>query len=674
MNVVTQQATAAEQQMTTNRELAEWVDAVARLCQPDRVHWCDGSEVEATQLIETMLANGELKELNPETHPNCYLHRSDPSDVARTEHLTFVCTSSEEDAGPNNNWMAPAEAHERVDALFEGAMQGRTLYVVPYCMGPIDSPFSRCGVEITDSPYVVANMRLMTRMGAQALARIEREGTFVKGLHSVGDLDPEKRFIMHFPEELTIKSIGSGYGGNALLGKKCHALRIASHQAREEGWLAEHMLIVGVENPRGEVHYIAAAFPSACGKTNLAMLIPPAEYDGWKIWTVGDDICWMHPGEDGRLWAINPEAGFFGVAPGTSAKTNPNALAMLERDALFTNVAVTADNQPWWEGKSDERPAYDWRGNPYDPEAGPAAHPNSRFTVSTRQCPTYSAKAEDPRGVPISAIIFGGRRADLVPLAFEAKNWAHGVLVGAAMASETTAAATGKVGVVRRDPMAMKPFCGYNFADYWGHWLSFGERYDNLPRIFHVNWFRRGPDGKFVWPGFSENLRVLEWIIDRCKGEAAAEDTPIGRVPAADAINTDGLDLDAAAMGELLAVDRAGWAEEYDAIREYLRGYGSRLPPGLRRELDAVMKSLEGGSGEPEGGPDVLRRQLRWRHRDRLRHPGEAGGLRTRLPARDSVRGRMNPALRGNRPPFPASGCGGGIRSAKCGCPVCSCG
>jgi len=445
--------------------LNRWVDEIARLTQPDRIHWCDGSEAEYQALVELMLDTGDLTELNPATHPNCYLHRSNPSDVARVEHLTFVCSANAEDAGPNNHWMAPEEAHRKIDALFAGCMKGRTLYVIPYCMGPIDSPLARCGVEITDSPYVVANMRIMTRMGEAALARIEREGSFVKGLHSIGDLDPAKRFIMHFPEELTIKSIGSGYGGNALLGKKCHALRIASWQARQEGWLAEHMLILGLESPQGETHYVAAAFPSACGKTNLAMLIPPAAYPGWKVWTIGDDICWMQPGPDGRLWAINPEAGFFGVAPGTSRNTNPNALAMLDRDAIFTNVAETADQQPWWEGLPDGKPARDWQGRDYDPANGPAAHPNSRFTVSARQCASWSPRAEDPQGVPISAIIFGGRRESLVPLVFEARDWKHGVLVGAAMGSETTAAATGAVGVLRRDSMAMKPFCGYNFAD-----------------------------------------------------------------------------------------------------------------------------------------------------------------------------------------------------------------
>ena len=420
---------------TTLDALNDWVVEVARLTQPARIHWCDGSESENSELIAQMQADGTLLPLNPGTHPGSWLHRSDPDDVARVEHLTFVCTTDEDDAGPNNHWMRPADAHAKIDALFAGCMRGRTLYVIPYCMGPIDSPLARCGVEITDSPYVVANMRIMTRMGAAALARIEREGAFVRGLHSIGELDPERRFIMHFPEELTIKSYGSGYGGNALLGKKCHALRIASYQARNEGWLAEHMLIVGIENPQGKTHYIAAAFPSACGKTNLAMLIPPESYreKGWKVWTVGDDICWMRPGADGRLYAINPEAGFFGVAPGTSRSSNANALASVQSNTIFTNVGLTTDNQPWWEGLDDRVPAKDWRGRDYDRSVGPAAHPNARFTVSAKQCPSYSPHAEDPQGVPISAIVFGGRRASLVPLVFEARDWTHGVLIGASM-------------------------------------------------------------------------------------------------------------------------------------------------------------------------------------------------------------------------------------------------
>lgn len=585
--------------------LNHWVESVAKLTRPERIHWCDGSNAENDRLIELMLATGDLVKLNETTHPNCYLHRSSPSDVARVEHLTFVCTTEKDDAGPNNHWMAPADAHAKMDALYDGCMKGRTLYVVPYCMGPIDSPLARCGVEITDSPYVVANMRVMTRMGSAALARIEREGaeqaargartdTFVKGLHSIGELDPDRRFIMHFPEELAIQSYGSGYGGNALLGKKCHALRIASYQARQEGWLAEHMLILGLENPQGETHYVAAAFPSACGKTNLAMLIPPEGYrrNGWKVWTVGDDICWMRPGADGRMYAINPEAGFFGVAPGTSAKTNPNALAMLSRDAIFTNVAVTADNQPWWEGLPDGVPAKDWQGKPYDPANGPAAHPNSRFTVSARLCPSYTPMAEDPQGVPLSAIIFGGRRESLVPLVFEARDWAHGVLVGAAMASETTAAATGAVGVVRRDSMAMKPFTGYNFADYFAHWLSFDKPGAKLPKIFHVNWFRKDAQGKFMWPGFGDNLRVLEWMLGRVTGQVGAVETPIGNLPRATDLNTDGLALDGERLQQLLTVDPAGWAAEMASIGEYLDSFGSRTPAALRAEQQKIVAGL----------------------------------------------------------------------------------
>jgi phosphoenolpyruvate carboxykinase (GTP) len=581
--------------MSTNlQSLKQWVDDVARLTRPDAIHWCDGSDAENESLVQRMLATGDLVRLDPETHPDCYLHRSSPSDVARVEHLTFVCTHDPAAAGPNNNWMAPDEAHREMDALYAGCMQGRTMYVVPYCMGPIDSPLSRCGVEITDSPYVVANMRIMTRMGAAALARIEREGSFVRGLHSIGELDPNRRYIMHFPEELAIQSYGSGYGGNALLGKKCHALRIASWQARQEGWLAEHMLIVGIENPQGETRYVAAAFPSACGKTNLAMLIPPDGYReaGWKVWTVGDDICWMRPGADGRMYAINPEAGFFGVAPGTSAKTNPNALAMLQRDAIFTNVALTADNRPWWEGLPDGTPATDWQGRPYDPKNGPAAHPNSRFTVSAKNCPSYTAKAEDPQGVPIDAIVFGGRRESLVPLVFEARDWTHGVLVGASMASETTAAATGAVGVVRRDSMAMKPFAGYNFGDYFAHWLSFDRPGAKLPKIFHVNWFRKNADGKFMWPGFGDNLRVLEWMLKRVAGEAGAVETPIGHLPRPSDLDVAGLGLDDATLEQLLAVDREGWKAEMASIGEYLDGFGEHTPHALKAERAKIAAQL----------------------------------------------------------------------------------
>jgi len=579
--------------VTKNESLQAWIDEVAQLTQPDRVYWCNGSEDEYQQVAGELEESGGFIKLNQETHPGCYLHRSDPSDVARVEHVTFVCTSEQEDAGPNNNWMDPAEARHKMRGLFSECMKGRTMYVIPYCMGPIDSPLSRCGVEVTDSPYVAANMRMMTRMGDAALRRIEREGTFVKGLHSVGELDPDRRFIMHFPEELEIQSYGSGYGGNALLGKKCHALRIASYQARTEGWLAEHMLVVGVENPQGEVHYVVAAFPSACGKTNLAMLIPPASYKGWKIWTLGDDICWMRRGEDGRLWAINPEAGFFGVAPGTSKKTNPNALAMVGHDTIFTNVAVTEDGQPWWEGMDDRVPAEDWRGRPYDPANGPAAHPNSRFTVSMTQCPSYSDKAEAATGVPVSAIVFGGRRERLVPLVMESESWSHGVLMGAAMASETTAAATDAVGVVRRDPMAMKPFCGYNYGDYWAHWLDFAEDDGKLPKIFHVNWFRKDADGRFMWPGFGENMRVLEWIIQRCKGEAGYVETPIGRMPRKADLNLAGIDVADDTLAALLEVDSAAWSEEMQEIGNYLDSYGDRTPAALRAERDRVAAALK---------------------------------------------------------------------------------
>jgi phosphoenolpyruvate carboxykinase (GTP) len=584
---------------TTHAELRDWIDRVARLTRPDAIHWCDGSDAENTALIAKMQADGTLIELNEATYPNSWLHRSHPDDVARVEHLTFVCTTHADDAGPNNHWMSPDEGHATMDKFFDGCMKGRTMYVIPYCMGPIDSPLSRCGVEITDSPYVVANMRIMTRMGAAALARIEREGSFVKGLHSIGELDPNRRFIMHFPEELTIKSYGSGYGGNALLGKKCHALRIASYQARSEGWLAEHMLILGIENPQGDTHYIAAAFPSACGKTNLAMLIPPEGYrrDGWKVWTIGDDICWMRPGKDGRLYAINPEAGFFGVAPGTSSKSNPNALATIQRNTIFTNVGLTADGQPWWEGLDGGEPVFDWRGHDYDCKdraRGPAAHPNARFTVSAKQCPSYSPHAEDAQGVPISAIVFGGRRASLVPLVFEARDWTHGVLVGAAMGSETTAAATGAVGVMRRDPMAMKPFCGYNFADYFAHWLSFDKAGAKLPKVFHVNWFRKGDDGQFLWPGFGDNLRVLEWMIARVNGSADAIETPIGALPRMDDLNLDGVDLSAEARGKLFGFDHEAWRAEFASIGEYLDEYGPRMPEALRAEQARILRALEG--------------------------------------------------------------------------------
>ncbi len=577
---------------TTNKDLQNWVDQVAKLTNPTAVHWCDGSNQEYQNFIAQMLESGDLLKLNHETFPNCYLHRSDQTDVARVEHLTFICTSKQEDAGPNNNWMDPDEAHSKLDALFKNCMSGRTMYIIPYCMGPIDSVYSRCGVEITDSPYVVANMFLMTRMGTKALQRIETENKFVKGMHSIGDLNPEKRFIMHFPEELTIRSIGSGYGGNALLGKKCHALRIASWQALKEKWLAEHMLIVEIENPEGDKFYIAAAFPSACGKTNLAMLIPPDTYPGWKVRTIGDDIAWLHMDNSGRFWAINPEAGYFGVVPGTNQDTNQNAYETLKRDAIYTNVGITDNNEPWWEGKLEGNPIKDWKGDDYSSDSNQdCAHPNSRFTVSAKNNPGYSELADSPSGVPICAIIFGGRRSELAPLVYEAKDWNHGVLVGASVGSETTAAATGNVGIVRRDPMAMKPFCGYNFADYWRHWLSFSKQSQNLPKIFHVNWFRKNDQG-FLWPGFGENLRVLDWIIQRCQNKIDAKETPIGYVPIKGDIDTSGLDIADENLDALFTIDPDQWLAEMNEIKEYFNEFGERLPKQLLNEHAKVVASL----------------------------------------------------------------------------------
>ena len=577
---------------TSNQELKSWVEEVSEMTKPDNIYWCNGSKEEYEEFIQKMLGTGDLMQLNGETFPNCYLHRSDPSDVARVEHLTFICTEDSDDAGPNNNWMDPKEAHEKLDHLFENCMEGRTMYVIPYCMGPIGSDLSRCGVEITDSPYVVANMYLMTRMGDEALSRIEKEGGFVKGIHSTGDLDPDKRFIMHFPGEKTIRSIGSGYGGNALLGKKCHALRIASYQALEEKWLAEHMLIVEIENPEGEIFNIAAAFPSACGKTNLAMLIPPEEYNGWKVRTIGDDIAWLHMDESGQIWAINPEAGYFGVVPGTNEDDNENAYKAIQSDAIFTNVGLTDNNEPWWEGRKDGNPVIDWRGNEIEQgEDAVFAHPNSRFTVSAKNNPKYSDLADSSNGVPISAIVFGGRRSELAPLVYESKDWNHGVLVGASVGSETTAAAIGEVGIIRRDPMAMKPFCGYNFADYWTHWLSFSERSDNLPKIFHVNWFRKNEHG-FIWPGFGDNLRVLEWIINRCNNEIDARETPIGFLPKPEDINTSGLTITNEAMEELVHIDNQKWLDEMAGIRDYFEEYEERLPEKLLDEHAKVIQAL----------------------------------------------------------------------------------
>jgi phosphoenolpyruvate carboxykinase (GTP) len=578
-----------------NRNLQKWVEEVAAHTEPARIHWVDGSQDEHDRLMAEMLGDGVLHRLNDRTFPNCHLHRSDPSDVARTEHLTFICSERREDAGPTNNWMAPAAARQKVGPLFQGAMRGRTLYVIPYLMGPEGSPSSKVGVEITDSPYVVANMRVMTRMGAPALRALDAGAEFVKGLHSLGDLSPERRFICHFPESKEIWSVGSGYGGNALLGKKCFALRIASVQARDEGWLAEHMLIVGLESPEGKTTYIAAAFPSACGKTNLAMLVPPASQKGWKVWTVGDDIAWLRPGPDGRLWAINPEAGFFGVAPGTSSKTNPNAMATVRRNTIFTNVAVTEDGSPWWEGIDGEVPERltDWRGRPWQRGSSEkAAHPNSRFTAPAGQCPSISPRFDAPEGVPISAFIFGGRRARTAPLVLEAFDWAHGVFVGASVASETTAAQTGAVGVVRRDPMAMLPFCGYNMADYFGHWLGMSRRLTNRPKIFHVNWFRQDAAGRFVWPGFGENMRVLRWVVDRCEDRGGVIESPIGGLPAPGAIDVAGLALDQRTMEQLLTVDRDDWRAEAVNIGEFFAKFEGRIPDEMEKQRQALARRV----------------------------------------------------------------------------------
>ncbi len=571
----------------------KWVDEVARTTTPDRVAWCDGSAEENHRLTEGMLADGTLQALHPVVAPGSTLHRSHATDVARTEHLTFISSREEADAGPTNNWMDPEAAKAKVGPLFQGAMKGRTMYVIPYVMGPLGSPFSKVGIEVTDSAYVVANMRIMTRMGAAALQQLGGGEEFVPGLHSLGDLSPERRFIVHFPEERLIWSVGSGYGGNALLGKKCFALRIASTMARDQGWMAEHMLILELELPDGETHYIGAAFPSACGKTNLAMLVSPFERQGYKVRTVGDDIAWLRPGPDGRLWAVNPEAGFFGVVPGTGPDTNPNAMATISHDTIFTNVAVTPDGLPWWEGKDKQPPAHliDWRGKPWD-RTGKAAHPNSRFTVSARQCPSMSPRWEDGQGVPLSAIVFGGRRARVAPLVFQSRDWDHGVFAGATMGSETTAAATGQVGVVRRDPMAMLPFCGYNMGDYFTHWLKVGASLKNPPAIFHVNWFRTGHDGRFLWPGFGQNLRVLLWMIDRVKGRGRATETPVGLVPTPDALNLDGLGLSRAEVDELLRVDRDEWAAEIPEIRAFFDRFGNRLPASLNRSLDVLSQQL----------------------------------------------------------------------------------
>ena len=584
--------------MYNNKAVNDWVQEMAALTKPDAIVWIDGSEEERMRLTDEAVASGEVMMLNQEALPGCVYHRTAENDVARVEHLTFICTPEKEDAGPTNNWMSPAEAYEKLGNLFDGSMKGRTMYAIPYLMGPAASEFSKVGIELTDSIYVVLNMRIMTRMGKIAMDYLGDSADFVKGLHSKLDVNPERRFICHFPEDNTIWSCGSGYGGNVLLGKKCFSLRIGSFLGKTEGWMAEHMLILGVESPDGKVDYIAAAFPSACGKTNLAMMIPPeyAREKGYKVWTVGDDIAWMRIGEDGRLWAVNPEYGFFGVAPGTSAKSNPNALITTKKNTIFTNVALLPDGTVWWEGMGVDAPASatDWKGNPWSPDSPEkAAHPNSRFTAPAGQCPCISPEWENPKGVPISAILFGGRRAKVAPLVYQSFDWEHGVFVGATMGSETTAAAQGLAAGVRRDPMAMLPFCGYNMGDYFAHWLKMGKTIPNPPKIFNVNWFRLDDEGKFLWPGYGENFRVVKWILDRVGGLVGADETAIGYMPKPEDIDVTGLEDEVSldTLEQLLSIDKESWAQEIENQKEFF-GKFDRLPDEVRAQQGKLIERL----------------------------------------------------------------------------------